>query len=188
MALTDQTWQMIPFQNLLPRRCRACWNAPAAGQTAAGILRENTFRGRMISLLQWKHQGNSIVCYSVQELCNWCLNVPTRAKNEQKIRLGSRKSLLKQRQDWATPVGSWGEVTGFLCQVWHLMRASSKLPLLSLMIFFIKFRRALGSASFVYAHLKEKLQLVNPGTKLFFMNSKSVMPPPRLDIKNICHF
>lgn len=54
--------------------------------------------------------------------------------------------------------------------------------------FFIKFRCALGSASLVYAHLKEKLQLVNPGTKLFFMNSKSVMPPPRLDIKNICHF
>lgn len=54
--------------------------------------------------------------------------------------------------------------------------------------FLIKFRCLLGSARFVYAHLKEKLQLVHPGTKLFFMNNKSVMPPLCLDIKNICHF
>lgn len=39
------------------------------------------------------------------------------------------------------------------------------------MPFFIELRCTLWSSSFVYAHLKEKLQLVHPASKLFFMKS-----------------
>lgn len=56
ITLTEQMWQMIPFQNLFPRLCHAWWNAPAAGQTAAGILRENRFQVGWSHLLQWTDQ------------------------------------------------------------------------------------------------------------------------------------
>lgn len=86
-----------PFSKPIPKTLPCLLRCSSSWTDSCGYFKGKQVSGRMISLLQWKDQANSVVCYSMQDLCNWCLNIPAALKmNKNEVRMEEITSEAKE--------------------------------------------------------------------------------------------